>query len=285
MNNKLKEAVELRLSELSAFSEFPNDYAELMRYSLLAGGKRLRAVLHLMGYSLVSDDLKDEAFDFACAIEMIHTYSLIHDDLPAMDNDSLRRGRPTCHIAFGEANAILAGDGLLTYAFEVMSKSAAFCPKNGLTAMQIIASSAGIPGMVRGQYEDMRGGEASVEWLTHMCMLKTGALIAAAVASGAALAGANDEQIKAAYTYGRNIGLAFQIIDDILDNNSTAEELGKTPGKDNASGKVTFYALLGDKAMELAVEHTEAAKEAISIFGETANPLISLADEMLLRRV
>ncbi len=221
---------------------------EAMRYAVLGGGKRLRPILCLATCEACGGRL-ESALPAAAALEMIHTYSLVHDDLPAMDDDDLRRGRPTVHRAFGDAQAILAGDGLLTLAFELLAREppGEAVAARRADAVAVVAGRAGVAGMVGGQIADLEAEHgatpsANVEWIHRH---KTGALIAASVEVGAILAGATPPVRGALARYGQSIGLAFQIADDILDVTSTAHVLGKTPGKDRRSGKLTYPALHG----------------------------------------
>ncbi len=218
------------------------------RYSLLSGGKRLRPALFLEFYRLCGGKVED-ALPFACALEMIHTYSLIHDDLPCMDNDDLRRGKPTCHKAFGEWTAVLAGDALLNRAYEVMAEAAdTFCrPINAVRTLSHIARCAGLYGMVGGQTMDlqMEGGVLGPEHLPEMVALKTGALLSAACVGGCLLAGADPEQYEAAEQYARSVGVAFQIRDDILDVEGNEQALGKNVGSDVKDGKITYVTVWG----------------------------------------
>lgn len=231
----------------------PERLHRAMRYSVLAGGKRLRPALVLASGEAMGAKTED-LMPAACAMEMIHTYSLIHDDLPAMDNDDLRRGRLTCHKAFGEAVAILAGDALLTLAFRVLaSDSAARNSESQLRVIHEFAAAAGtIGGMIGGQMADIEneGKEVSPDTLEYIHRSKTGALIGASAAAGAIIAGASSDEIERLRAYGQRIGLAFQIADDILDVTSTSEQLGKTPGKDQASNKATYPALHGIPASQ-----------------------------------
>jgi geranylgeranyl diphosphate synthase type II len=244
----------------------PQQLHRAMRYSLFAGGKRLRPILVLASGEALGART-DELMPAACAIEMIHTYSLIHDDLPAMDNDDLRRGRPTCHRAFGEAIAILAGDALLTEAFRVLaSPSAAPDAQRQVRLIRLIATAAGtIEALIGGQVADIEneGKEVDSATLEYIHRSKTGALISASVVAGGIIAGATDEQIARLKAYGEHIGLAFQIADDILDVTSTSEQLGKTPGKDKAARKATYPAIHGIAASEARAR--QLVDEAISI--------------------
>jgi geranylgeranyl diphosphate synthase type II len=258
-----------------------------LSYSLMAGGKRLRPALCLMTAGMFGSE--QDALDVACAIEMIHTYSLIHDDLPAMDNDDLRRGKPSNHIVFGEAHAILAGDGLLTSAFEVMLKAAIKDHGRGLDylkAMQIISNAAGANGMVAGQAADMEfeGAQLDQDDLRYIHERKTAAMIKASVLAGAALKNASSEELAALETYSGCVGLAFQIIDDVLDETGNIDELGKTPGKDDDSGKLTFARLFGiEESRHIARIKTDEAKDALSVFGNRGSELKSLAEYLVGR--
>lgn len=251
---------------------------EAMNYSLLSGGKRLRPVLLLSAYELFNDNL-NEALPFACVMEMIHTYSLIHDDLPAMDNDDYRRGKLSNHKKFGEANAILAGDGLLNKAFEVGLNAVIYLnSSNALMALKIIADSSGTEGMIGGQVTDMEGNINSIEELKYMYSLKTGALIKSSVIAGATLAEASNEEIKALEIYSEKIGIAFQIEDDILDVTSTQEKLGKAIGSDATNNKITYLTFKSIEEARNDVEmFTREAIECLNIFGDRAKYLIDLA--------
>ncbi|MGC4117708.1 MAG: polyprenyl synthetase family protein [Myxococcales bacterium] len=259
----------------------PASIHKAMRYSLLAGGKRLRPALVLScGEALGAKPAA--LMPAACAIEMIHTYSLIHDDLPAMDDDDLRRGRPTCHKVFGEAVAILAGDALLTRAFQVLAaEDAAPDAARRLALIQEYSRAAGTTdGMIGGQVVDMEseGKPIAPETLEYIHRAKTGAILEASCVAGAIVAGAGPQQLEQVRTYGKRIGLAFQIADDVLDVTSTAEQLGKTPGKDVAAGKATYPALFGiDASRKKAHELVSQAVEAVAGFGEKGHVLQELA--------
>lgn len=262
-------------NELNISNEPGSDINRAMKYSLMAGGKRLRPVLALSTCEMLGGNI-EEVLPFACAIEMIHTYSLIHDDLPAMDNDDYRRGRPTNHKVFGDAMAILAGDALLNKAYEVMLSH---CIGNSsmlekkLKAMQIIAESAGSKGMVRGQVLDIasEGVNISKESLEFMHKCKTGALIKAPVLSSAILCGAAEEEYSMLEVYAENIGLAFQIKDDIMDAKSSIEQMGKAVGKDAAGNKSTYVTLFGVDKAEILLEGTiNAATAALEYFNDRA---------------
>lgn len=280
-------AVDKRLEELLAERE-PGLLWRSMEYSVSAGGKRLRPALNIMAAELVGAH-EEETLDNACAIEMIHTYSLIHDDLPALDNDELRRGRPSNHMVFGEAQAILAGDGLLSYAFQIMLENALRHGSNLLgqiNAAQCVANAAGVFGMVAGQVLDveLEGKTATDEQISYIHEHKTADMIVGALLSGASLRELPPDRMAAIETYGRRIGLVFQIVDDVLDVTADAS-LGKTLGKDARDNKTTFASKYGvDGAMELAAKYNEEAKSALKIFGGYADELIELADMLLARR-
>ena len=268
--------------------DFPEPLLAAMEYSLLAGGKRLRPVLCTSFCSLLGGDARD-ALPFAAGFELIHTYSLIHDDLPAMDDDDLRRGKPSCHKKFDEATAILAGDGLLTEAFGLMCRpaQAGIEPGRVLAAISRAARAAGAAGMVGGQVLDMAytgRGRVPLAQLKAMHAMKTGALITGACVCGALLAtdvgaGADDAGLRAAEDYGRHVGAAFQIVDDILDLVGDEAELGKPVGSDVAMGKATYPGLLGmDESRRLAREHADKAVEALAAWnGDDAKFLCDLA--------
>ena len=254
---------------------------EAMRYSLLSGGKRLRPVLTLLA-ALACGGTREDAYPFAEALEMIHTYSLIHDDLPAMDNDDYRRGRLTNHRAFDEATAILAGDGLLTLAFEVMARKLVQSPSiANARALAAVAAAAGAQGMVAGQIADMEAenSDVSPEQLSFIEKHKTGRLIQAALVSGGLSAGASEEDLSALEQAGDAIGTAFQIQDDILDVEGSFEELGKDLGSDSENQKATYVSLFGiEKAKQTVEEETERALRALARF---RNPYGELLRELL----
>ena len=259
---------------------------EAMRYSLFAGGKRLRPILCLAASESVGGDLK-AAMPAGCALEMIHTYSLIHDDLPAMDDDDLRRGKPTNHKVFGEAIAILAGDGLLTEAFVLLSDYNSLLPERAVQVIGVIAEAASYRGMVGGQVVDIlsQNKRADLEIVQQMHSRKTAALIAAATESGALTGKGSEAQVAALARYGRAIGLAFQIADDILDIEGDTELLGKTTGADEARGKVTYPAAVGlERSRQTANEMVNDALAALEGFDDRANPLRSLANYIITRK-
>ncbi|HNZ82713.1 MAG TPA: polyprenyl synthetase family protein [Sedimentibacter sp.] len=253
---------------------------EAMNYSLLSEGKKLRPVLLLGAYELFRDDLK-EALPFACAMEMIHTYSLIHDDLPAMDNDDYRRGKLSNHKKYGQATAILAGDGLLNKAFETgLEASINSKSMNAVKALKIIADSSGTEGMIGGQVVDMEGDEIinSIEDLKYMYSLKTGAIIKSSVIAGAQLAGADEEEMRQLGSYAEKIGIGFQIEDDILDVTGTPEKLGKAVGSDAANKKITYLTFKSiEEARQDVEKFTQEAIESLSMFGGRAEYLVELA--------
>ena len=282
-----KHLASLMLEPLGAFSR----HIETMRYSLFGGGKRIRPILCLAAAGAVdsSEDTVRRALSVACALECIHTYSLIHDDLPAMDDDDLRRGKPTNHTVYGEAAAILAGDGLLTFAFDLLSSqvSAAIADPDRIRIIQTIARAAGPLGMVGGQSLDMiyAGRQVGYDELRSIHRSKTGALITASVVCGAIVAGANEEQEAALNTYGDHIGLAFQIIDDLLDVEATTEQLGKSAGSDLKSDKVTYPSLFGkETSRTMAREAVQEALTALTPFDMQADPLRALANYIVERK-
>jgi len=259
---------------------------EAMRYSLFAGGKRLRPILCLAASEAVGGQT-EPAMPAGCALEMIHTYSLIHDDLPAMDDDDLRRGKPTNHKVFGEAIAILAGDALLTEAFVLLSDYHSLMPERALRVVGVIAKAASYRGMVGGQVVDMlsQNKPADLETVQQMHSRKTAALIAAATESGALAGRGSEAQVAALARYGRGIGLAFQIADDILDIEGDTELLGKTTGSDEARGKVTYPAAVGlERSRQAANEMVKDALAALEGFDDRANPLRSLAHYIITRK-
>lgn len=264
----------------------PATIHKAMRYSLFAGGKRIRPLLCMEAARVVSD-AAEGAVSAACSLELIHTYSLIHDDLPALDNDDYRRGKLTCHKAFGEAMAILAGDALLTLAFGVLA-SLALDPvrKNRLTA-ELAAASGTVGGMIAGQVFDLEGEhqEPSAALLDNIHRAKTGALLRASLRMGAIYAGAGEVQYQALSCYGEHVGLAFQIVDDILDVEQSSEELGKTAGKDAQQHKITFPVVYGlEQSRRMAQEECARAHQSLALFGDRAARLDELADLIVHRR-
>jgi geranylgeranyl diphosphate synthase, type II len=262
---------------------------QAMHYSLFVGGKRLRPILCLAAAAAVGGD-PGEALPAACALEMIHTYSLIHDDLPAMDDDDLRRGQPTCHKQFDEATAILAGDGLLTEAFHILAAAA---PRfEGREAMlleitELLAKAAGYRGMVGGQMLDLmaEGRKISFKELELIHRFKTGALLTAATRAGALVGGGSRVEVAALTSYGERFGLAFQITDDLLDVEGDAAEMGKAPGMDEQRHKATYPALVGlEASRQWARRLVEEAVAELEPFRDRADPLRELAQYLLVRR-
>jgi geranylgeranyl diphosphate synthase, type II len=267
---------------------YPEQIYEAMRYSLMAGGKRLRPILCLATCELIGGTI-EMALPTAAALEMIHTMSLIHDDLPAMDNDDYRRGKLTNHKVFGEAVAILAGDGLLAYAFEHIVEETVNVPADRL--LKVVARlgrAVGAAGLVGGQVVDLECEGAkgvTLETLNFIHTHKTAALLETSVVSGAILAGAADADIQRLSRYAQAIGLAFQIVDDILDITATAEELGKTAGKDLDAQKVTYPSIWGiEESQRQAQQLIEQAKAEVAGFGDKAQPLMALADYITARK-
>jgi len=269
----------------------PGQLREAMQYSLLNGGKRVRPLLVYASAQAVSEQAAIEhaaALDgAACALECIHAYSLVHDDLPAMDDDDLRRGQPTCHIAFGEASAILAGDALQTLAFEILSQLPDIAADTRIHLVQILTKAAGARGMVLGQNIDLAAvnHQLSLEQLEAMHGHKTGALICASLTLGACIAGASQAQHQALNTYAQAVGLAFQVQDDILDVTSDTATLGKQQGADIARNKPTYVSLLGlEAAQQKAKDLHQQALTALSGFGEAAEPLRQLSAYIVQRQ-
>jgi geranylgeranyl diphosphate synthase type II len=275
---RLQERIDSYLEGLSFGTE---RLGEAMRYSLLAGGKRIRPVLALATAESVGRG-PDEVLPLAAAIEMIHTYSLIHDDLPAMDDDELRRGQPTCHVAFGEDVAILAGDGLFAEALGLALTEQRGDPANVLAAVREIVAAAGVQGMVGGQYLDIRG--AGEEELRRLHELKTGALIAASVGSVLAVAGMSEPATIPYRRFAAELGVVFQIVDDILDVTGDEAELGKPRGSDQRHGKATYVSAFGlERARELALESHAKARAALAEAEGDTKELGQIADYILTR--
>jgi len=273
LDAKAKRCETAMRNHLDALGDVPPELREAMAYSLFAGGKRLRPALVMGAAEIIGDD-DSASLPAACAIEMIHTYSLIHDDLPCMDDDDLRRGKPTAHKQFGEAIAVLAGDALLTIAFDLAAST------DRTDVVRLIAQAAGAEGMAGGQVLDIQseGKEVTLDELQKIHAAKTGALISASVCAGAMLAQANAEQLAAMKTYGEHLGLAFQIADDILDVVGDEAAIGKPVGSDAGLDKSTYPGLVGlDRARELAREAADAAIEALAPFDDKANTFRALA--------
>lgn len=290
MNNSLQtmyiEMVEKALDRYVSTQRCNNDHVlEAMRYSVLGGGKRIRALL-VLNFNRILGGAANDAMEFAAAIEMMHAYSLIHDDLPCMDDDDLRRGKPSCHVAFGEAIALLAGDALQTLAFETLARNTSLEPAQVLQAVRELAAAAGSRGMVGGQTVDIEGTAQTVEQLTGMCMMKTGALIKCAVRLGCLSVGADEASMAQADIYADAIGLAFQIRDDILDVIGSTEELGKPVGSDAEQQKATFATVLGtERAQSLAEKLTRTALEALKQLNVAEDdPLYEMTVELCSRK-
>ena len=263
----------------------PATLHKAMRYSLFAGGKRLRPILCLAAAEACRGKISN-ALPLACALECIHTYSLVHDDLPSMDNDDFRRGRPTCHKVFGDGIAVLAGDALLTIAFEIVSSAKPASRYDMSMLLREIAVAAGSQKLIAGQVADLEaeGRKASREQLRFIHENKTAAILKTSVRLGAMSANADAEKLKAITQFGRGLGLAFQVIDDILDVTQTSEILGKSAGKDVAAKKATYPAVIGlEKSRAEARRLTRQAHDALSIFDEKAEALHALANYLLER--
>lgn len=268
-------------------SAHPSTINRAMRHSLFAGGKRIRPILCISAAAAVAKEVPD-LMNAACSLEMIHTYSLIHDDLPALDNDDFRRGKPTCHKVFGEAMAILAGDSLFTLAIQTLSIMENTGPARVVALIRELSFASGtVEGMIGGQVTDIEGErqKPTPELLDSIHRAKTGALLRASVRMGGIAAGADATQLDALSHYGEHAGLAFQIVDDILDVEESSEALGKTAGKDEAQGKITFPAVYGlERSREMASEECARAHEALSVFGESAKWLHEIADLIVRRK-
>ena len=263
----------------------PKTIHEAMRYSIFAGGKRLRPVICLATAEVISGR-NDDAIPLACAVECIHTYSLIHDDLPSMDNDDFRRGKPTSHKVYGEGIAVLAGDALLTIAFEMAASCRAWPRYSHQDVIHELAVAAGSQKLIAGQVADLEGEGKKITpaELRYIHDNKTAALIASSIRLGAMSANATPKQLERLTEFGETLGLAFQVIDDILDVTQTTEKLGKSAGKDIAAQKATYPALLGlDKAKKEADRLTAKARAALKPFGKAARPLEAIADYLLKR--
>jgi geranylgeranyl diphosphate synthase type II len=268
-------------------TQYPSTIHQAMRHSVFAGGKRLRPILCMEAAQMVEGCVPDGVEELGAALEMLHTYSLIHDDLPALDNDDLRRGHATCHKAFGEATAILAGDALQTYAYEILAKLE--CPAEARVAIiaEIAHATGTIDGMIGGQVMDLEAEHTrpDARTLEYIHRSKTGALLTASVVSGGMYSNADLRQIQSLRDFGQNIGLAFQIVDDVLDVTQTSEELGKTAGKDTATEKATYPALFGvDASLKKADELVAKATAALDSFGESAATLREIAHFLVERK-
>ena len=288
----MKELIKERIAVIdSTLGEYlPERYDSViydaMRYSVFAGGKRLRPILMWESAKMLGDDW-ETVKPFACALEMIHTYSLIHDDLPAMDNDDMRRGMPTSHIKFGEDIAILAGDALLNKAFEIIAAHEHPDVALAIRAMGVIADASGTEGMIGGQVIDLKseGKEIALPELQRLHLLKTGALIRAACVTGGILAGADNDELSALDDFARALGIAFQIQDDILDVIGDEKTLGKPIGSDAEQDKNTYVKLCGlDESKRLAREYSKNAKKSLGRFGDKAGFLTALTDYLVDRK-
>ena len=270
----------------------PETIHRAMRYSLFAGGKRIRPILCMQAAAAVSDTARfasdGAAIEAGCALEMIHTYSLIHDDLPALDNDDFRRGKPTCHKVFGEAMAILAGDALFTLAMQTLVRIEGLDAGAKIALVEELSFGGGtVGGMIGGQVADIEGERQppTAELLDSIHRAKTGALLRASVRMGGICAGGDKAQLDALSKYGEHVGLAFQIVDDILDVEESSEALGKTAGKDAAQGKITFPAVYGlEESRCMAQEECTRAHDSLAPFGARAQPLHEIADLIVYRK-
>lgn len=265
----------------------PHSIHRAMRHSTMAGGKRIRPVLCMESARAVAGAMPAGIEDLGAALEMLHTYSLVHDDLPALDNDDLRRGKPTCHVVFGEAIAILAGDALQTQAYEVLADLHCSAEARVRIIAEIARGTGTVTGMIGGQVVDIESehSQPNPETLAYIHSAKTGALITASVVSGGMYAGASEQQITALRTFGNAVGLAFQIVDDILDVTQSSEQLGKTAGKDTATEKLTYPALFGvDGSIRKADALIAEAHQALAPFGVRADILKELANYLVQRK-
>ena len=292
--NEARRLIDHRLESLLDGHSVSTRLYHAMHYSLMSPGKRLRPVLCLAAAEAVGSGRTEMVMRTACAVEMIHAYSLIHDDLPAMDDDDIRRGRPTCHIHFDEATAILAGDALLTLAFEILAEPEAepeadpdAGPSRRISVIEKIAKAAGNRGMIEGQMRDIAAQRhhLDIESLKTIHNLKTGAMIDAAVSAGAIAGGGTDRQVHALSMYARSLGLAFQVTDDVLNVEGDPEIMGKSTGTDSLLEKATFPALLGiGESKEYAAELVAIALRSLEIFDNKAMPLYAIAQYVLERK-
>ncbi len=290
MNNVLdkieyySQIVNKKMDEYIRNDEIPLKMQEAMAYSVFAGGKRLRPALVLAACELFGGNI-EKALPFACAIEFIHTYSLIHDDLPALDNDDYRRGRLTSHKIFGEDMAILAGDALLSYAFEIMADAS--IDKESISATRYITYAAGAKKMVAGQWVDVSSNGVNIDFekMEYIHLNKTAAMIIGAIKAGAVCGGADMRNIEIMGEYAKEIGYTFQIIDDVLDVEGDSEELGKKTGSDQLNEKTTYVTLFGLEGAKIkAQEHTEKAISLLDSFGDNAEFFVQLAKYLLIRK-
>ena len=288
--NDMKTLVDGALERyIPSINSYPPDIFNSIRYSLFAGGKRLRPIL-LMASAETIGSKREEVLPFACAIEMIHTYTLIHDDLPALDNDDFRRGKPTNHKEFGEAIAILTGDALLTMAFEIMSDTRSMPHLNPpliLRAINEVARGVGPSGTIGGQVVDIEstGKEVDIPTLEYIHTHKTGEMILAAVRGGAILSNCQEDELNALTRYGENIGLAFQVMDDILDVEGESEVIGKTAGSDEKMKKVTYPSIFGiAESKKIASRLIDISIKSLEMFGERAEVLKDISEYIIARR-
>jgi len=283
---QMREFVNNALGQLLASQQIDHELKEVLRYALESPGKRIRSVLALWCCQLVGGQINHNAEIAAAAIEMVHTYSLVHDDLPAMDDDDLRRGQPTCHKVFDEATAILAGDALLTLAFEILAKQIDE-PAVAVQLISQLAEAAGPTGMIAGQMADLKAENTngSKETLQYIHTNKTAKMFRCAAAMGAICGGADEAQLGRLCEYGLKIGLGFQIADDILDVSASSEQLGKSAGKDENAGKATYPAIVGmEKSRQLAKKLADEAVAVLEPFGVKAHTLRQLAIALLTRK-
>lgn len=284
--SKYKDTVNNALSEkLNYTNQLYKNVIDAINYSVSIGGKRIRPCL-VMEFASLCDGNMEAALDMACAIEMIHTYSLIHDDLPCMDDDDLRRGKPSCHVKFGEATALLAGDALLTHAFQTAAGAKCATPESIAECVRILSKCAGVNGMIGGQVIDLEseGKAIGIDTVITLNALKTSCLLQAAAMLGCAVSCADNAVMIAAENYGFNLGLAFQIVDDILDVTGDISVLGKPIGSDAENNKSNFVSLLGlDEAKKQAQLYTDKAIDSLEIFGMKADDLRELTKELISR--
>jgi geranylgeranyl diphosphate synthase type II len=267
--------------------QHPASIHQAMRHSVFAGGKRLRPILCMEAARMMAGSLPEAVEELGAALEMLHTYSLIHDDLPALDNDDLRRGRPTCHKVFGDAIAILAGDALQTLAYQVLSRLHCAAEARVRIIEEIARGTGTVDGMIGGQVVDLEAERSKPDAATleYIHRSKTAALITASVVTGSLYAGANDGAVAKLRSFGQSTGLAFQIVDDVLDVTQTSQQLGKTAGKDTAAEKATYPALFGiDESLKKADDLIKAAAQALAGFGPRAETLRALADYLVQRK-
>lgn len=272
---------------LPPVTQHPASIHQAMRHSVFAGGKRLRPILCMEAARMIAGDLPTGVEGVGAALEMLHTYSLIHDDLPALDNDDLRRGRPTCHKVFGEAIAILAGDALQTQAYEVLATLRCSAEARVRIIEEIARGTGTIDGMIGGQVVDLEAEHTKpdAKMLEYIHRSKTAALITSSVVSGGLYAGAHDDTVAKLRTFGQSIGLAFQIVDDVLDVTQTSEQLGKTAGKDTAAEKATYPSLFGvDESLKKADVLIQQANSALKTLGGSADTLKALAEYLVQRK-